>query len=605
MSQFEIVYLDSYRGRRDTRFRRTLALHGHDANRSKILQHLWEALSLAGADRGAVVWLDEYGPGSAHPHALLDLAADRPRRFFSPIPLRAAWDSGVPGLFDLPQAEGRWGRLGEGIASTSVIALGSDGPRSWFLVIDSLTPRVALNRRTAGDLMFLAGEIASVVLHRDLAGTRSSRESGDSTGVDSQGETNSFPGWPVLRDLEGRRRDDEVSRAIGNRFLVARLVQGLAEDDLVTDPESISHQVKSVREELGSYDRSDPEACVWSRVLQAVAAFDHSELVAAVLEWGKIVEGRGHLNGALEILAVAYELARATGSADAAADAARFQGKVYRTQANWAQAVSWYEVAGKIAEGTGDPRKLAMVLDGLANAHRDRGNLPRAKEVLQEVLEIGRETGDRYALAIAHHDLMTVEKLRGDLVGAIQHGWIAVQSYDSRDGSLRALFDLAGVLRERGELSAAWDAYTVVSDQVEGLEARIMALDALAYVAALRGDRAQHHELRARLDAEGWREVSPVYRGQVLYYRGLSHRALGEEVECGEWLGKALSFAERHGLNKLIFDAEKALKESSSVQAPETTQATNRESVPEEILGVRQGLREMREALAGIGEEAG
>jgi hypothetical protein len=195
---------------------------------------------------------------------------------------------------------------------------------------------------------------------------------------------------------------------------------------------------------------------------------------------------------------------------------------------------------------------------------------------------------------------MTVEKLSGSLVAAIRHGWLAVKSYDSRDGRLRALFDLAGVLREGGELSAAWDAYTVVVGQVEGLEARILALDALAFVAALRGDRGQHQTLRARLDAEGWEEVSPVYRGQVLFYRGLSCRALGEESEAGGWLNKALAFAEEHGLNKLIFDAEAALKEGASVQAMPTVQPTYQDSPPEEILGVRQGLREMRETLAGV-----
>jgi tetratricopeptide (TPR) repeat protein len=601
MSQIDIVHLDSYRMRRNARFRRTLALHGHEADRSKVLQDLWQAVTLVGADRGAVVWLDEYGPGLAHPQTLLDLAADRPRRFFSPIPLRTAWETGVPGLLDLPQADGRWEKLGGGIASACVVALGSDGPRSWFLVADSLTPRPALTKKVAGELMFVAGEVASVVLHRDLDRVRAFLGSEVPAEAAFRDESGSFSGWPVLKDLEGRRGDDEVSRRIGNRFLVARVVRGLVEDDLVTDPESVAHQVKGVREELGSHGGNDPEAMAWDRVLREVAASDHGQLVAALLEWGRVVEGQGHLNGAVEILGLAYELAKATGSADAAADAARFQGKVFRTRAEWAQATAWYEVARGIAEEAGNPRKLAAVLDGLANAYRDRGNLPRAREVLQEVLEMGREIGDRYALAIAHHDLMTVEKLSGDLVGAIQHGWLAVQSYDSRDGSLRALFDLAGVLRESGELSAAWDAYSVVAGQVEGLEARVLALDALAFVAALKGDRGQHDYMRKRLDAEGWEEVSPVYRGQILFYRGMSCRALGDEVEGRAWLSKALGFAEEHGLNKLIFDAETALKESALAQALQTVRPAYQDSTPEEILGVRRGLREMREAQAGVG----
>ena len=43
------------------------------------------------------------------------------------------------------------------------------------------------------------------------------------------------------------------------------------------------------------------------------------------------------------------------------------------------------------------------------------------------------------------------------------------------------------------------------------------------------------------MDQEGWEEVSPVYRGQVLFYRGLSLRALGEEEKARSWLREAWS----------------------------------------------------------------
>jgi len=584
MSQTPIVHLDSYRGRREARYRLAVALHGHQTSRLAILEHLWRGLTLVGGDRAAVVWLDEYGPGLAHPHTLLDLVAHRPRRFFSPVPLRTAWETRVPGLLDIPHTEGRWGQLGEGVASSCAIAMGSDGPRSWFLVLDSLAPRPALADRTVDELMFLAGEISAVVLHRDLDLTlgQGANTFNGQRSFPIQEEGGSFSGWPVLRDLEGPKRDLEVSARIGHRFLVARLVRGLVEDDLVATPESLGHQVSGVREELGSDFRHDAEATVWDEVLQAVAASDHLALASAVLDWGRVVEGQGHFNGAGEILSMAYELAKATGSPDEAADAARFQAKIFRTQAEWTQALDWYGVA--------------------RNLHRDRGNLPRAKEVLREVMEIGEQNDDRYAMAIAHHDLMTVEKLGGGLVSAIQHGWLAVKSYESRDGSLRALFDLAGVLRESGELSAAWDAYSVVVDQVEGREARILALDALAFVAAMRGDRDRYEALRADLEAEGWEELSPVYRGQMLYYRGLSSRVLGEEEGARVWLTRALAFAEEHGLNKLIFDSEEALEERPSVPPSPRPEPVFQDSPPEEVLGVRQGLREMREALAGVSE---
>ncbi len=107
MRPAKIFHLDSYRERKETRLRQTLALHDQDPERSRILLHLWRALALVGGDRGAVVWLDDYGPGLAHAHVLLDLASDRPRRLFSPEALRGAWDAGVPGLLDMAEAPGR------------------------------------------------------------------------------------------------------------------------------------------------------------------------------------------------------------------------------------------------------------------------------------------------------------------------------------------------------------------------------------------------------------------------------------------------------------------------------------------------------------------
>jgi len=599
-----IVHLDSYRGRKDTRLRQTLALYGHDPERSRILLQLWRAVTLVGADRGAVIWLDEYGPGLAHAQALLDLASDRPRRLFSPVPLRAAWNAGIPGFLDLPDAQGQLGRNSEGIKSVSVVALGSDGPRSWFLYLDSLTPRPALSEEVVGELMFIAGECTSILLHRDLdRGTKVRASLGGEVPVPREaGEP--FAGWPVLQDIEGRREDQGASARIATRFLVARVIRGLVEDEFVVDPDALGYQVNGVRKELESQGEDEPELRIWERVLAAIELLDHDELLAAVLEWGGIVEGMGHFSGALELHALAYELAVAAGSVDAAADAARFRGRVFRKMAEWDDAIHWYGVAERVARESRSSTKLAVVLDGLANAYRDLGNLPKARELLGQVLTLGVQEEDRYAQAIAHHDLMTVEKEANNLRDAILHGWKAVHGYDSRDGQLFALFDLAGVLRENNDLAAAWDAYSVVSAQVETFEYKLLSLDAMGLIAALRGQEARHDALRAQVDRMGWNEegASAVVQGQVLLYRGLSCNALGRTSEGGKWLTRALAFAEGHKLNKLIFVAEAALGPRDSAEAPgEGAELASDQAAGAELLEVHQGLLEMREALAGAG----
>jgi len=594
MSRVEIVHLDSYRKRRDARFRRTLALHAHEPEKTSVLEQVWRAVSLVGADRGAVVWLDEYGPGLAHPHTVLDLGADRPRRFFSPVPLRGAWDTRVPGLLDLPHSDRPWDGFGEGVNSACVVALGSDGPRSWFLVLDSLTPRRPLSQAVSGEVMFLAGEIASIVLHRDLSLSISAET------LPARREE-SFAGWPILKDLEETEQGGDKDRRIRNRFLVTRVVRALVEDDLVADPESMAYQVKNIRQELKAEPTEGIEAELWERVLKACLESDFVELGNAVLAWGRMVDGMGHANGALELLGLAYDLATANGSPQAAADAARFQGKIYRTQAEWESALEKYGLAQTVAVEAEDSRTLATVLDGMANTYRDLGNLPKARGLLEEVLEMGRAGRDSYATAIAHHDLMTVEKLSENLPSAIQHGWKAVQSYESADGSLRALFDLSGVLRESGELTAARDGYSVVVRQVDGFEYRLLSLDAMAYIAALMGEEDVYRRLRARMKREGWENLSPVFRGQVLYYTGLSRRALGWEEEARLALLEALAYAEKHKLNKLIFDIERELAEDAT-EAPLEVPDLQVEPCGNEIGDVREGLHDLRQrVLAGAG----
>ena len=222
-----VVRLDELRVRREQRLQRCFALHRTDGERFRVVHHLAEAARLLAADRVAAVWIDEYGPGVVHPDTVLDLLSDIPRRRFAAEPLRLAWNDGVPGKIDLPDL-GRSGLISihDATRSLCAVALGSDGSRAWFLIVEGLGARLPLDGETSGRLMFLAGECAGVLLHRDLpAGGRARARP-------------RFAGWPVLRDTEGRENEEATSRRIGSRFLVARLLRATVDDDFAIDPKS-------------------------------------------------------------------------------------------------------------------------------------------------------------------------------------------------------------------------------------------------------------------------------------------------------------------------------------------------------------------------------
>lgn len=589
----DVVSLDDYRGDRKARLRETLALYGADGDRSKLVMRLWEAVEVVRADRAAVVWIDEYGPGMVHVHCLLDLGAETPRRAFAIEPLRRAWEEGIPGLLDESELTHSGDRiLPEGPRSLSAVALGSDGVRAWFLVADSRSPRSPLSEMAVESLMFLAGECASIVLHQDLAGSAESADA--ATASFEEVRRDRFSGWPVLQDLEGHESDPERGGAITVRFLITRLLRTLVDDDFVLDAESLRHQIHAIRTEIGATPDAGRERRSWTRVLDAIESDDHREMTRAVLELAHVAENQGHLHGARELDRIAYEVATAARDVEAAVDAARFLGRVCRRLGSWDDSERWYEIGREVARACELPREEALVLSGLGNTLRVRGNHPGAREIYEQVLLMGVELEDDGLRARAGHNLMLVEKHAGRTDEALRHGWSAVQLYPRDFDALAALTDLGDVFLRSGELASAEAAFEVVAARSEILDARIIALDALAHIAARRGDLAEFQRRLERLGSEDVEGAAIEVRGQVLLVRGRSFLALGETGVAERWFRRCLAFAEERGLNQLLFEAEEAL---AALEDGKGGELLDRRELPEPAPTT---MAELREPLSSL-----
>jgi tetratricopeptide (TPR) repeat protein len=406
MSVAKVLRLDEYRDRRLHRIRVARALWGGDAGRQTLFGHLVEIAGLTGADRVAALWVDEYGPGLVHPHVVLDLLGDTPRRRFSTEPLHKAWEDGVPGTYD--QASD----VDASSSSTCAVALGSDGSRAWFLVAESVSPRAAFDASIRERIMFLAGECSAVVLHQDL------------DGPDEEDEANRFPGWHVLEDLEGREDDVIASESIGRRFAVGRLARMLLDEELSISTERRAEQAGRARAELvRAGGGKDSESL---QVECAIAAFEQGDdhaLGLALIELGHSAEVVDHYHGALELYRCGYEIGAAIGAPSLSIDAGRMSGRVLRRRAMWAEAEHWYGVAHTIAETVGVLDLAARVLAGLAVIKKEVGNLPAAREGFHEALAVAEKSGDRDTEASVLHDLLGLEHATGNLEAGLRHGW--------------------------------------------------------------------------------------------------------------------------------------------------------------------------------------
>lgn len=581
MSVAKVLRLEEYRDRRQDRLKLAEALYGVDRSRQKVFDHLRAVAELSGADRVATVWVDEYGPGLAHPYVVLDILSDRPRRSFALQPLNSAWEIGVPGVHDGGEQPASSG------PTTFAIALGSDGTRSWFLVAESVSPRPALSGDARDRIMFVAGECSAIVLHRDLDVTgRSTTTLGDEA---------RFVGWPILKDIEGREEDEAEGWRIAQRFVVARLVRMFLDDDLVAPAERVEEQVARARAEL---DRDVGlelrERALWLDVLEAYRSGHLDSLAQTLVELAEMAEARDHWHGALELYSCAAEVAAATSAPVAAINAARLRGRLLRRRAAWEEATLWYEAALRIASAAKRDDLAARVLAGLAVIKRDLGNLPAARERLLEARDVAERSGDRDTLASVYTDLGGVEHFAGDSHAALTYGWRAVATYECRAAKMRGLASLAGALGEFGDRAAAEDAWTAVAYGSDELYYRIYAHDALAHLAALCGDGKVFDEQAALCDALGWEEGPASAKAEILYYRGLGCRALGRFEDAERWLERAVGFAESHAFNRIMFDAEEALRSLSSWIEERPAPA------PAAPPDVREGVRALRRELAGV-----
>lgn len=591
-SPTRVVGLSEHRSRRRQRLSLARAILSGDAVRAMLVDYLSELAEITGADRAAAVWIDEYGENGVHPHVVVDLLSDRPRRSFPRGPLERAWELGLPGAY-----EGSASSIQQDATPSScfAVALGSDGARAWFLICDSVGPRAWLTAEDRERAMFLSGECASALLHRDL----------DDLVHQPRQDAPGFVGLPVLEDCEGNEDRPEVAARAEQCFLVVRLTRALIDGELDEAPEAgWRDRVDSVRAEVARrVEQAEDAEGRWDPVLDALAARALPELADALVHAGRWAESEGHPHGALELYRCAFDAAATIMHARVAVDAARFRGRVQRRLARWEESVRMYELAYDVAVAAELWQAAARVLVGLASVRREVGNIPAARQENVRALDFAERSGDADTVATVHHGILTVEHVAGNLEVALRHGWSAVAQYEDERGRLRCLASLAGVLLEFGDRTASEDAWTVVAERTGDRYYRIYARDALAYLAALRGDLAGFKRQAAMCDALDWESGPLSAKAEILYYRGKSFRLLGLNDTAKVWLERAVAFAEQHGFNRTLFEAEHELSElerewEKAVEELRDAQQRTTPAAPPEI---RDGLREMRRAVAASG----
>jgi len=161
-SDDRVIDLASYLKRREeatSRTRSTFALWGGEGERSRFALPLWRSAYLAGGRRAAVVWQPS---APSHPDeavqalVVLDLGEDPARTGFEPACLAGLTGVEQPGT----------AAVSEGWVA---VYLGQEDDRRWYLTVgDMEEPITEIRGRTRDDMLFLAGECAGLLFHKQL-----------------------------------------------------------------------------------------------------------------------------------------------------------------------------------------------------------------------------------------------------------------------------------------------------------------------------------------------------------------------------------------------------------------------------------------------------
>ena len=191
----------------------------------------------------SAVWVDEYGPGVVHVHCVLDLLHTPPRRGFDPAHLQAAWEerwspgSGIGADLSASQVV----PILEGVRSTAAVAMGSERfPAPGYVVVDSVRPRAPLPTTQVKSVDVPGGESA---LRSSSIGTFPSVEVGWLVPPPRAAQEREFRRLACPAGHRGAGEgDEEANRRIAARFLVARLVRGLIEEEFAVELESVLYR---------------------------------------------------------------------------------------------------------------------------------------------------------------------------------------------------------------------------------------------------------------------------------------------------------------------------------------------------------------------------
>ena len=263
----------------------------------------------------------------------------------------------------------------------------------------------------------------------------------------------------------------------------------------------------------------------------------------------------------------------------------------YRTLNQNDSAAGAYAAAGEIANRVGDLVGVLRARIGEGRISMLAGNLPQAEQIFDETIASAKAADLHEVHSRALHSRANVAHQRHQYEMAIQFAYAALEHSPNQFERDRILGDIAVAFHELGVLSAARDAYLLLSATAQDQYTRWVSTLNLLDIASQTGAETLFERYRREL-----RDVKlpPYLATSYALNVGLGYQRFGDIDAARRFYSTATSLAATHGFHQYSFEAEEAM------------QSLDRSGVSTgEIRDVSLDLEEVANAIRAMKELAG
>lgn len=396
---------------------------------------------------------------------------------------------------------------------------------------------------------------------------------------------------PFFEDIATREEDSPEWRASTAGLVVLRLVDTWLADGRVASDDSWALQ--NVRRAVEEVDDGTPIRAILGRVLDALETQrpDVHVVITPLMAYGQALEYDAEWTLAADVYHTILSHVHPVADSDATIAAYLRLGSCYRNLNQKDDAEAAFALAARVAGEVGDIMGILRARVGEARVAILRGNLPAAEQILDDTVGRAKDPGLRDVRSRALHERSNVAYFRKQYDLAVRFGYEALADSQSPTERDRILGDIAVAFMDLGLLSAARDAYLVLSATAQEQYARWVATLNLLEIASQSHieplfEQYRRHLIKAPL---------PPYLATFFQLAlGQGYRRFGDFNKARGHLEGAVALAETHGLSQFLFQAEEALLELETPRPPRPTPG----EISLDVEEVAEEIRKLRDSVA-------